>query len=549
MAKMFPKKPLVGTLSNAERKVFYALKDLLSDEYTVFHSIPMYREHEKAGGLIDGEIDFLLAHPNKGLVVMEVKGGGISHDASSGIWATTDSQGIMHEIKDPFEQAKNYKYLLIHDLRECTLTKNYKYPVGHAVWFPDLDLKARSLGLSVQIKKITLDANDLSTAHESVSRMFNDSVGTDNTKPISHAGIDGLLRYLAPSWEIPCTLSAQLIDEEKQIVEATKNQYRVISLLHRVPQALVSGCAGSGKTLLALEKARRLSEEGQRVLVVCFNKNLAAWIRTILDEKIDVFHFHGLCIHICQMAGLAIPASDPQSDMNVFFRHELPESLIDALAEIEVRYDAIVVDEGQDFFSPWWIPLQELLRDPKTGTFYIFFDDNQSIYNREFVFPFSSPIFPLYENCRNTKLIHKEVLKLYKGEVIPQAIGPDGREPEFIYVKNDTDEKQTVKHVVKHLVHQENINPEEITILTPVSVERSSFTDGFKIGNLQLSWDRRDQLHIHCTTIHSFKGLESQVVILVELDQLHPEKRDELLYVGMSRARNHLVLIMPEQEK
>lgn len=548
MAKMFPQKPLVGTLSNAERKVFYALKDLLSDDYTVFHSIPMYRVHEKAGGLIDGEVDFLLAHPNKGLVVMEVKGGGISHEASAGIWATTDSQGIIYEIKDPFEQAKNYKYLLIHDLRDYPLTRNFTYRIGHAVWFPDLDLRARSLGLSVQLKKITLDASDLSTAHESVSRLFNDSVGTENTKPLSGAGIDGLIRYLAPSWEIPCTLSAQLVDEDKQIIEATKSQYRVISLLRRVPRALVSGCAGSGKTLLALEKARRLSEEGQHVLVVCYNKKLAAWIRNILDVEIDVFHFHGLCTHFCLKADLPVPAPDPLSNQDAFFRYELPEALLNALTEVEIRYDAIIVDEGQDLYSNWWVPLQELLKEGKTGVFYIFFDDNQAIYSRDLEFPFSAPLFPLNENCRNTKLIHNEVTKFYKGEIIPQAIGPEGRKPEYIYISNEMAEKQILKQIVKRMVNEENVNPKNITILTPKSYDRSALKDGFKIGDLQLSWEHRDQQRIHCSTIHSFKGLESPVIILVELEMLHPEKRKELLYIGISRARNHLVIIMPEEK-
>ena len=544
---MYPDKPLIGTRSNAEKKVFFILRDWLPNDYTVFHSIPIYRESKITSGLVDGEIDFLITHPDKGLIVLEVKGGSIGYDAKTGAWTTKDSQGLIHKIKNPYEQAKDYKYQLKDDIRKSHLTREFNYPIFHAVWFPDIDLKTTHLGISIQIEKITLDANDLSDVEKSFKTLFNESLGKQETNPTSK-GVNALITYLAPTWEFSTTLSSQLMYESQQISEATLSQYKVLSILERIPRALISGCAGSGKTLLALEKAKRLSDNGNSVLMVCFNKKLAAWMRKIIqpESKIEIYHFHGLCSHIGQMANLSIPSPDPESASISFFEYELPEFLMDGLQEIEQRYDAMIVDEGQDIKPTWWIPLQELLRDPNQGIFYIFYDDNQSIYNKELNFPFSGPIFPLHENCRNTKLIHNEILRFYRSAISPESIGPEGRKPEFIFFTESQDEKQILKQTIKKLLHSDDIKPDELVILNPLRMGKSKWEEGFKIGNLQLSWDINVETKIRCSTIHSFKGLESPVIIMTELDCILSKELKELLYVGMSRARNHLILILNE---
>jgi len=548
MARMFPNRLLAGTQSNAERKVFHALKDLLPERYTVFHSVPVYRQLGDGGRLADGEIDFLVVHPDKGVLLLEVKGGGISHDSASGEWMTTDFQGCRHLIKNPYEQGKGYKYALIQELRDCRLTRTFTFPTGHAVWFTDIDLTSKRLGFSTSLEGITLDARALPGAEHAIEKLFETSLGTLHMAMPGHVGVDALIRHLAPNWEIASTLSAQIMDEQRQILEATKSQYKVLSLLGRLPRALIRGCAGSGKTLLALEKARRLSDNGQSVLFVCFNKRLAEWIQErVSDVKgVQAFHFHGLCAHMCRESNLPLPYPDPVGDHSSYYEHTLPESLIDALAQSDLRFDALVIDEGQDFNSAWWLPMQECLRDPNEGTFYIFFDDNQAIYSQDLEFPFREPIFSLLENCRNTKAIHKQVTRFYRGEGHPVAIGPEGEQPEFIVTE---DELRAVRDTVKRLVHTHHIQPNDIVILTPLSLQRSFLREGDMIGNIRLSWERPgDHGQVFCCTIHSFKGLESPVVILCELSGLHPRTQNEMLYVGMSRARHYLVAIARDQK-
>ena len=113
MAKIYPDHPLGDTKSNAERKVFYALKDLLPDDYVVLHSVPIYHRTSEKDRLPSGELDFLVAHPSMGVIVIEVKGGGITFDSKSGRWSSMAFDGSVYEIKNPYEQAKKYSFCIL----------------------------------------------------------------------------------------------------------------------------------------------------------------------------------------------------------------------------------------------------------------------------------------------------------------------------------------------------------------------------------------------------------------------------------------------------
>tara|TARA_B100000315_G_scaffold245383_1_gene271179 strand:- start:47 stop:496 length:450 start_codon:yes stop_codon:yes gene_type:complete len=140
-------------------------------------------------------------------------------------------------------------------------------------------------------------------------------------------------------------------------------------------------------------------------------------------------------------------------------------------------------------------------------------------------------------------------MNFYQGKPSPHAIGPDGVKPEFIVVSNNIDVKPTVDQVIKRLVHKEGIDPKSIVILSPLNSKNSLLEEGHKIGNLSLSWESKGNQYIQCSTVHSYKGLESPIVIFVELGSAHKQTHSELLYIGMSRARNHLIVIASEEEK
>jgi len=137
MARMYPEMLRHDTASDAERRLFDAFHEGFSDDWVVFSQVRFLARNRK-GGARDGEADFVVAHPRHGLLVIEVKGGGISHDARTGRWTSTDRDGVAHEIKDPFKQAADNMYDLRRKLQESELTRGFSYPMAYAVAFPDV---------------------------------------------------------------------------------------------------------------------------------------------------------------------------------------------------------------------------------------------------------------------------------------------------------------------------------------------------------------------------------------------------------------------------
>jgi superfamily I DNA and RNA helicase len=305
----------------------------------------------------------------------------------------------------------------------------------------------------------------------------------------------------------------------------------------------VTGCAGSGKTMLALEQARRWrSREDRRVLFVCFNRRLQQHLRELeKDSGIAFWTFHSLCVHLARKA--KVPLTDyaageaPQS----YFDDELPTALIDAAAELGPQFDALVVDEAQDLETHWLTALMSTLSDEESDPVWLFLDDNQNIYSQGLELPGGFAEFELTWNCRNTQAIHREVAKLYRGEVKPEAIGPEGRTPELHLVE---DHVACVRGVLERLIAEEGVPQADIVILSSHALAKSDFAGG-QLGPYALSDDPAKRKGILFSSIRAFKGLESPVVILTELEDLDDATREQQLYVGLSRARNHCVIVAP----
>jgi len=438
----------------------------------------------------------------------------------------------------------------LSDIKNHPSTRRFSCPHGHAVWFPDVNLIGRDLGLSPALKGITLDSSDIERTQKAITNIFKNALGQEPRKGPTKAGMKAIQKYLAPSWKIPICLSKKIGDDKRSIFETTRSQFTALTLIERFNRATICGPAGSGKTFLAIEKARRIVKNNpeKRVVIVCFNVVLAKYLKQIIPypKQVDVFNFHGLCMDFCKKANIDIPICDPHVDQRLFFKNEMPDSLLEALSLIDDRYDALIVDEGQDFEDNWWLPLQELLQDPDEGMFYIFFDDNQNLYGKKRNLPLSGPPFSLSENCRNTKQIHAETMKYYKGEINITAIGPDGLPPVFYEIDAQTYEKNIVGKAIADLLRNEKVKPSDIAILTPNKESKSIWNKGDRLANCIITWQRDEQglgNNLFCSTIHSFKGLESPIVILTETYAVWKDRKDELFYIATSRATSHLIII------
>jgi len=541
MARMYPEMLRHDTASDAERRLFDAFHEGFSDDWVVFSQVRFLARNRK-GGARDGEADFVVAHPRHGLLVIEVKGGGISHDARTGRWTSTDRDGVAHEIKDPFKQAADNMYDLRRKLQESELTRGFSYPMAYAVAFPDV-WAGQDLGLEAP-REIVFDLARCRDLKQAVVDALKGRTGDRSGEP-GEEGIEALVQLIGCSWQIETTVGASLMGYERAIRLLTEEQFSVLDLLRRQRRALISGCAGSGKTMLALEKARRLAGEGYRVLLTCYNENLSYWMAQQFTHThgVTAMNFHRLSSEFAKKAGISLVRRPDQPDDD-FFNRRMPEALFDAATRTDERFDAIIVDEGQDFDSGWWLPLQALLRDPGDGILYIFFDDNQAIYDRRMEFPVQGEPFTLTRNCRNTRKIHEAVMLFYDSDDRPECIGPEGEAPMLHQVGPGGQERREVEALIDRLVDQEHVPPAGIAILTRHRRENTPFAPPPRGRTWSATWDLSDAKDkVACSTIHGFKGLERPVVIVCGLDNPDLEEARKLLYVAFSRARSYLVVV------
>jgi hypothetical protein len=345
VAKLYPEhlpeSILTDPKRNAEKKVFEALSGLESS-FIVFYSVAW--QARKDGYTRDGEADFVIAHPDYGVLVLEVKGGGVAYDATTGQWITTDRYGESFVI-DPVEQARKSHYTLLDKLKDLPEWDSSRFlTIGHAVCFPDVVIGNKPLRLDLP-REIVVDYDDLQKIDETISRIFEYWADKSKRAALGRDRLAIVEFLLAKSFKMTTPLGVELDREDKRLIELTERQFILLNFLASRRRALIAGCAGSGKTMLAIEKAHQLHEQGFNVLLTCFNTALADDLAQRLPD-ISVLHFHGLCKELANKAGFAIQSSKSEQEYNEIV---LPDMLMKAVDGTGPMFDAIIVDEGQDF--------------------------------------------------------------------------------------------------------------------------------------------------------------------------------------------------------
>src|SRR6266536_3376358 len=386
MARMVPF-PMLPTESSAERRLYERFFTQLSDEYVVYHSVDWVLGARKPGeAVIQGEADFIVAHPVDGVLVLEAKGGELEYDPATRRWTQSGRSGRHHLDEDPYHQARDEMHSLIEILSHQPGWGRWRPSYGYGVAFPD--------GLMER------DAHPGARADWAFDR------------------------------------------EDRKIVELTDDQAYVLSYVTKLHRATIVGPAGSGKTMLALAIASRLAGGGNDTLLTCFNWRLAEYLKENIGEAphAQALHFHELCRQVAGQAGLTVP-DEPTEDAAArdHFERVLPDLLEEGARILGPRYDAMVVDEAQDFLPAWWPKLLALHRKPEDGYLFLFADDNQNLYGRGAPEGLADLTLPLPANLRNTKPIHEFVSVFYGGDSKPATHGPAGPPVEILGYKDDDD--------------------------------------------------------------------------------------------------------------
>ena len=545
-----------STESAAERRLYEALESGLGGDFVILHSVKWIARPGGVGPR-DGEVDFLVCHPRYGLLVVEVKGGGVALDYATGSWTSIDRNGVEHPIGNPFEQAKKGKFAILEKLKESPFWQKLgvgRFPLGHAVFFPDIDDGVALAGPDAP-RVIIGDRGDLHMIAKWVSEAYQFWAGNDGRRlsEIGSRGLDRVRRIFARVSTVRPLLSARLHEEERSRIELTERQASILDVLSRQRRVMIAGGAGTGKTLIAREKAVRSAEEGLRTLLVCYNRGLADHLREQCAgiEGLDVATFHQLCRRWIDKA-----KADLGRDLMAEARHDYPGGTdfdhhqpialalaVDAFGE---HYDAIVVDEGQDFGDEFWMPIELMLSDHADGLLYVFLDENQDIYGRSAAIPIVGEPMQLDKNCRNTTAIHAAAYRYYRGVEI-EAPRIAGGAVELLIAPDVARQAKAIAALVTRLVAEEGVAPHDIGVLLCDGRDRASYERALAANSIPKAarWGHLEAYGLGSVTVDTvarFKGLERPIIILWGLDQCDPVADRETLYVGMSRAKSLLFL-------
>ncbi|MDQ7823374.1 MAG: NERD domain-containing protein [Candidatus Eremiobacteraeota bacterium] len=551
MSRIFPDKLSAKTRSESKSKAEIRLYDecarQLGDSWTVFYHIAwlgLGRECQP----YDGETDFIAAHPEFGVLLIEVKGGKIRYEGKSRQWVSIDFHGNEHEIDDPFKQVTRSKYALLEKIKSLRAWKDTFVELYHAVAFPEV--KKPSYDITPDSPPdIIIDCEDMQHLPRRLEEIFSFWRRKRSARSSDYKALISTLEWMLAktvTLENPLRLTAD--EEEREIVHLTEQQFRLLDFLSRNRKAAIGGCAGSGKSFMALEKAKRLAQEGFRTLLTCYNRPLSEFLQRLVTDipGLTAANFHRLCFDMATAAGIPLE----QQQGREFFEKKLPEVLLDAMnREPRLLFDAIIVDEGQDFHELWWTALEGALASADTGVFYVFYDDNQRIYRNELQLPFTGMTFSLNENIRNTKAISQVISRFYSSPAPFTPRGPSGRSVEMIPCRDKRKMISQMGKLLHRLITVEGFSPGDITVLSMRSVEKensSGFVEGETCGNFVLRKAPSTPTEVQLSTVHSFKGLENRVVILTELNS-HTIKDVSLVYVALSRPRNHLIVMGDEE--
>lgn len=478
----------------------------------------------------DHEADLVVVLPGAGVAVIEVKGWGVEHDGQA--WSI-ERQGRRRSI-DPVKQAREARYALRDYVgRDPRWGSRPTLRWAHLVVLPRRTLPP-DFALPDCPRWMVVDRQELPDIAALLAAVLHAQV---NDYAVPDTDDVALLEEVLAGRPLPMAdlldLSAAREDRADRLTQQQAVILDAITLLRRVE---VRGGAGSGKTWLAVEQARRLSRTGQRVALTCYSRGLSAFLQRrcaalpYRERPAYVGTFHGL--------GLRWGAPAGADDDSEYWENELPRQMVDLARSLPSgqRFDAVVVDEAQDFAYGWWTPLLAGLQDEDEGGVYVFSDEGQRVFSRYGQVPLALVPIVLDTNLRNTRPIAESFKSLTP---IRMRISPvDGPPVRFVSCTTETALEAADEQVDALLA---DWRPQDVALLTTGSrhPEQAARQEAGQDAYWESFWDDAQVFYGH---VLGFKGLERRAVVLAVNETGDRDRARERLYVGLSRARDQLVV-------
>lgn len=562
MIKMIPPYISPDVTSSAESKLYELIKNSEDNKgYTCLHSLGLASHEWKRMG----EIDFVVIK-NGTILCLEVKGGQVTR--RNGIWYFKDRFGKeSRKAESPFKQACSAMYALKKNL-ETHFGGNIGYSFGYGVLSPDINFNVESPEWEDE------EIYDINNSNNPITHYFETLDEYWKRKPANrnqHTRIDKqeIVNYLRGDFEIATPLWGEITQKENEIIQFTTEQYRALDHMEDNKRVFFIGGAGTGKTLLATEKARRLAFNNQRTILLCYNRllgaKLAAETSEIDHNKLYVNSIHKYFLSIIEKAGMRKLLDEKAKDKSEseVFNEVYPEIFPEAFKKLHIeQFDALVIDEAQDLLNMNYIyALDEIIKGGfKEGRWTIFLDPGgqERLFNRyskeafDYLLTLGASLYRLDLNCRNTHQIALQTSVL-SGFPMPKT-RIDGPKVEYKYTSDDIDTALQVVELIKNLVQSE-VPPSSITILTPRSSQvMSLFTSRVKLPKYLTELNEQNIQNLPMdkvtySSVQSYKGLENNIIIYIDLSQLSGDWNEVVNYIAMSRARQKLYVFMGKGAK
>jgi len=581
-------------MTPGEKRFSERLEDKLEDDYLIWYDVPV--------GPKQRQPDFVILHPRRGLLVLEVKDWKEEtiREADRFQFKLLDSSGLVPKL-NPLAQARQYMLDITKTLESDSALRQptglhagkLVMPWAFGVVFTNITRKRfndSGLGevipphLAICQDEMT-DSVEVEAFQQRLWAMFPHVFPTTLTLP----QIDRVRWHMFPEIRVEpgdgqfglfnakaSTAQALAIPDLVKVMDMQQEQLaRSLGDEHRI----IHGVAGSGKTMIlgfrAMHLARALSKP---ILVLCFNRTLAARLEQLIGERglaeqVQVYNFHRWCREMLVRYHAALPPNGND------FIEALPPAVIEAVERGQVprhQYGAVLIDEGHDFEPDWYRLIVQMI-DPETNSLLVLYDDAQNIYGKPSRRKVSWKSLGVQAQGRTTilKLNYRNTLEIlsvarcFAAELLaersedddgvpllaPESAGRRGALPELFRVERASDETAfIVERIRNEQSRGRSLN--EIAVVFSQNWQGEPLRAAIERAGLAccLADDRggKDSLFrsdgVKLVTMHSSKGLEFPVVLIPGLGQLPAKNDDEaaaarLLYVAMTRATERLLLI------
>ena len=538
MAKIYPSDlPGIDSpeINSAELDTLKKLQAELPADYSVFHSVHWSQAYEKNTAY--GEIDFIIMNNTGKVLVIEQKNGELEETPDGLVKSYGLTKKVVgDQIQRNISNIRN-KFGKQHPGGE-------KLYIDYLIYCPDY--KVININAAGIDRERVVDGNNKAGLSDYIKRLL-DAKGDAGPESVRE-----LHEFFLSSLRIVPDVASYKSSQERVYRRLLSGLSDVIDNLEFEPFRLrVTGTAGSGKTQVTLAFCDRMLAQGKKPLLLCFNRPLADKFREIARDGVTVNTYYEFCL---QMAGMAaLPPDSPKFKEDGFW-DRVQDKVVDVASAKSLRYDCLIVDEGQDFDAGWYEIIQLFLT--KDAVQLWLEDPLQNLRNTDAV---PLPDFVTYNETSNFRT------PTNIARFIKQSLGQEFRQQNMLpglgvqlFEYNKKPQLQgKLAHRINELV-KAGFKLGDIAIISCCRMEASALRETDQIGSHSIRRftdeydDQKNQIYTEgeliFDTIFRYKGQQAPVIILIDLDESLEvsERTRKILYCAMTRATVLLELIVEE---